>query len=156
MKKLVTMEESKRNAIRGRTGYQKLLHTCCINKQSSSELSDMDCAELPSKPDEEKYSHSNGWPKWFSRGWALQELIAPKIVHLFNHNWEYVGEKRDLAHSLTKITRIPSDILKDGFSPYRRPCAAQIMSWAAHRKTKREEDRAYSLLGLLGVNMPML
>ncbi|KAI6022993.1 hypothetical protein PISMIDRAFT_353015 [Pisolithus microcarpus 441] len=30
------------------------------------------------------------------------------------------------------------------------------MSWAADRKTTRVEDRAYSLLGLFGVNMPML
>ena len=37
-----------------------------------------------------------------------------------------------------------------------RPCVAQIMSWAAHRTTTRVEDRAYSLMGLLDVNMPML
>ncbi|KAI5992016.1 hypothetical protein F5J12DRAFT_461928 [Pisolithus orientalis] len=30
------------------------------------------------------------------------------------------------------------------------------MSWAADRKTTRVEDRAYSLMGLFGVNMPML
>ena len=37
-----------------------------------------------------------------------------------------------------------------------QPCVAQTMSWAANRMTTRIEDRAYSLMGLLGVNMPML
>nr|OQO29108.1 hypothetical protein B0A51_06185 [Rachicladosporium sp. CCFEE 5018] len=33
---------------------------------------------------------------------------------------------------------------------------AQKLSWAAGRKTKRIEDRAYSLLGLFNINMPLL
>jgi len=56
---------------------------------------------------------------------------------------------------LVRITGIPERILADGLRG-NRPCVAQIMSWAAHRKTTRIEDRAYSLMGLLDVNMPML
>jgi hypothetical protein len=33
---------------------------------------------------------------------------------------------------------------------------AQTMSWAAHRKAIRVEDLAYCLMGLFGVNMPIL
>ncbi|KIM65664.1 hypothetical protein SCLCIDRAFT_1157965 [Scleroderma citrinum Foug A] len=60
-----------------------------------------------------------------------------------------------LAHTLSRITGVPSHILADGFSS-NRPCVAQIISWAVNRTTTRVEDRAYSLLGLLDVNMPML
>ena len=61
----------------------------------------------------------------------------------------------DQAWTLEEITGVPTHILTDGL--YRnRLCVAQIMSWAANRTTTRVEDRAYSLMGLLGVNMPML
>ena len=60
-----------------------------------------------------------------------------------------------LARTLTRITGVPEHILKEGFLG-NRPCVAQIMSWAARRTTTRVEDRAYSLMGLLDVNMPML
>jgi hypothetical protein len=30
------------------------------------------------------------------------------------------------------------------------------MSWAETRQTKREEDRAYSLLGIFGIHMPLI
>lgn len=150
--------------------------TCCIHKESSAELSeainsmyywyasaercytylhDIDDFALPTGPDEKRFQQFNGWPKWFSRGWTLQELVAPSVVHFFNRKWEFIGDKRSLASVLYKVTRVPVDILKDGLSA-NRPSAAQIMSWAADRKTTREEDRAYSLLGLFGVHMPML
>ncbi|KAI6039093.1 hypothetical protein EDC04DRAFT_1802590 [Pisolithus marmoratus] len=102
-------------------------------------------------------------PKWFSRGWTLQELIAPKVVRFFDQKWEWIGEKAEFVDILSEITRIPGEVLTEGLeealsSAYsdERPSVAQIMSWASDRATTREEDRAHSLLGLLGVHMPML
>ncbi|KAI6143794.1 hypothetical protein BKA82DRAFT_65217, partial [Pisolithus tinctorius] len=150
--------------------------TCCIDKRSSAELSeainsmyawyansdrcyaylhDTDANALPTDPDNDKFAESNGWPKWFSRGWTLQELIAPEDVHFFNRNWEYITRKRKCPRALSTITRISVDVLEKGLS-WSYPSTAQIMSWAADRRTTREEDRAYSLMGLFGVHMPML
>ena len=148
--------------------------TCCIDKRSSSEsseainsmyrwyenskicyayLNDYDGWSFPTKKN--KIPRPSGWPEWFSRGWTLQELIAPRKLLFFNKQWKSIGTKRTHADDLNKITRVPVDILMDGLTS-NRPCVAQIMSWAASRKTTRIEDQAYSLLGLLDVNMPML
>jgi len=182
----------KRDEIRQRHGYQKILQsckqarkdgykwlwvdTCCIDKRSSAELSeainsmyrwyenaqvcyaylhDVPDPQFPTASDKERYPDFRGWPEWFSRGWTLQELIAPSNVQFFNKDWKSLGYKRMLAPTLEAITGIPKHILTDGLRG-NRPCVAQIMSWAAHRKTTRVEDRAYSLMGLLDVNMPML
>jgi len=110
-------------------------------------------SSFPDAPDDEMYA--NGWPEWFSRGWTLQETIAPSNVQFFNKEWQAIGDKRTLARTLQEITGVPEHILMDGLYGD-RPCVAQIMSWAADRTTTRVEDRAYSLMGLLGVNMPML
>ena len=152
------------------------IDTCCIDKRSSAELSeainsmfrwyensrvcyaylhDLTSSSFPATSNDQKYPESNGWPEWFSRGWTLQEMIAPSDVRFFNKNWQPIGDKTTLAPTLAEITRVPEHILTDGL-PSNRPCVAQIMSWAADRKTTRVEDRAYSLLGLLDVNMPML
>lgn len=152
------------------------IDTCCIDKRNSAELSEainsmyqwyqnsQVCyaylhdveATFPTEPNDEKFATSKGWPEWFARGWTLQELIAPKNVQFFNKDWVGIGNKRGLASTLEVVTGIPDNILKDGLLSKQRPSVAQVMSWAADRKTKRVEDRAYSLLGLLGVNMPML
>ncbi|KAI6159008.1 heterokaryon incompatibility protein-domain-containing protein [Pisolithus thermaeus] len=189
---LMKMEERRRNEIRKRTGYQKIIEsckqakqdgyewlwidTCCIDKRSSSELSeainsmyrwyqnaqvcyaylnDVDETVFPTKQDNSKFDQSNGWPEWFMRGWTLQELIAPKQIEFFNKDWVFIGNKWRLAPMLENITGIPCEILRDGLGVMRLS-VAQIMSWAANRKTTRMEDRAYSLMGLFGVNMPML
>ena len=158
-------------------GYKWLwMDTCCIDKRSSAELSeainsmyrwyensricyaylhDVPGSSFPTARDDERYPKSNGWPEWFSRGWTLQEMIAPRDVRFFNKDWHPVSDKRTLASTLQIITRVPQDILKDGLSS-NRPCIAQMISWAAYRVTTRVEDRAYSLMGLLDVNMPML
>ncbi|KAI6161760.1 heterokaryon incompatibility protein-domain-containing protein [Pisolithus thermaeus] len=150
--------------------------TCCIDKRSSAELSeainsmyvwyansdrcyaflhDVTTNTLPAERDSIELNKFNGWPKWFSRGWTLQELIAPQDVHFFNRNWKCIASKRDSARALSVITRISVDVLEKGFSRS-STSVAQILSWAADRTTTREEDRAYSLLGLFGVHMPML
>ena len=186
----MTVED--RNEIRQRDGYRKILDscdqaqkdgyerlwvdTCCIDKQSSAELSeainsmyrwyenakvcyaylhDLPGLSFPTARDEESHPKFSGWPEWFSRGWTLQELIAPSNVQFLNKNWQGIGDKRTLAPTLADITGIPKHILTHGLCG-NRPCVAQIMSWAAKRTTTRVEDRAYSLMGLLDVNMPML
>jgi len=49
--------------------------------------------------------------EWFSRGWTLQELIAPSNVQFLNKNWKSIGGKRTLAPALVDITGIPEHIL---------------------------------------------
>lgn len=189
---LMKMEGQKGNEVKRRDGYRKIIKsceqamkdghkwlwidTCCIDKRSSSELSeainsmyrwyqnsqvcyaylsDVDEPTFPTKPNYSKFSNSNGWPEWFIRGWTLQELIAPREVKFLNGVWAPIGNKGDLADTLQEVTRIPLKVLTNGLTSV-RPSIAQVMSWAADRKTTRVEDRAYSLLGLFGVNMPML
>ena len=82
-------------------------------------------------------------------------MIASSNVQFFNKDWQHIGNKKTLAGTLTYITGVPERILKDGLAG-NRPCVAQIISWAANRTTTRVEDKAYSLMGLLDVNMPML
>ena len=93
--------------------------------------------------------------EWFSRGWTLQELIAPANVRFYDRNWQYLGDKKSLSRIISFITGIGEDIL-EGRKPARQCSIAQRMSWAARRRTTRIEDRAYSLLGLFDINMPML
>ena len=160
-----------------RDGYEWVwVDTCCIDKRSSAELSeainsmyrwyehsglcyaylhDVPDSSFPTQSDESRYPSSNGWPEWFSRGWTLQEMIAPRNLRFFNMNWHPIGDKAWLAEMLERITRVPQRILTRGLAG-NRPCVAQIMSWAGNRTTTRVEDRAYSLMGLLDVNMPML
>jgi len=97
--------------------------------------------------------------RWFFRGWTLQELVAPRVVLFFNQDWDLIGDKGKLRSALTRITKIPEQILAAERFPHPddpcRPSAAQIMSWAADRKTTKTEDRAYSLMGLFEVHMEM-
>ncbi len=104
-----------------------------------------------------------GKSRWFTRGWTLQELIAPRRIFFFGKDWLFLGEKyrrsshpkRSLLKLLSSITTIPEAVLAN--PSQRTSCSvAKKMSWAARRKTTREEDMAYSLLGIFEVNMPLL
>ncbi|TLD20579.1 hypothetical protein PspLS_08735 [Pyricularia sp. CBS 133598] len=92
--------------------------------------------------------------KWFTRGWTLQELIAPKIVNFYNSDWRFVGSKsQHFASAIAGFTNIAKDVLLHNKDPSEYT-VAQRMSWASGRKTKRPEDRAYSLMGLFDISMP--
>ncbi|KAK2770905.1 HET domain-containing protein [Colletotrichum kahawae] len=93
--------------------------------------------------------------RWFTRGWTLQELIAPNIIEFYNSEWTQVSRKADCLDILSKITGISYLVLQDSSNLRHTPVAVK-MSWAASRKTKRIEDRAYSLLGVFNINMPMI
>ncbi|KAB8072015.1 hypothetical protein BDV29DRAFT_192837 [Aspergillus leporis] len=92
--------------------------------------------------------------RWFSRSWTLQELIAPLTVIFSDSEWYPIGGKLDRQKLIPEITGIPGNfLLRD---EVRYASVAQRMSWASWRKTTRSENIAYSLMGLLGICMPIL
>lgn len=93
--------------------------------------------------------------EWFTRGWTLQELLAPTNLQFYDCNWTLLGTKQTLKHLICAATGIQIDVLI-GKRQLRECSVAQRMSWASGRVTTRIEDRAYSLLGMFDVNMAML
>lgn len=172
-------------------GYQKLIgtcklalsrgfnhvwvDTCCIDKSSSAELSEAinsmfkwyqlstECIvylnDVDLTPDGRVHGFTES--RWFSRGWTLQELLAPDNVLFFDRNWQFIGERSQFAADIIAITGIGKKYLRrrDGRSVSAMlllETAATRMSWAARRKTTRVEDMAYCLLGVFDINMPLL
>ena len=95
-----------------------------------------------------------GDSRWFTRGWTLQELIAPLEMTFYDHDWKQLTTKKSALEELATITGIDEIFLAGG--NLRLASTARILSWAARRQTTREEDQAYSLLGLFNISMPML
>jgi hypothetical protein len=145
------------------------IDTCCIDKRSSAELQEsinsmfewykkahicyVYLSDVPNSPTIEEFSAA----RWFTRGWTLQELIAPKNVVFFSNIWTHIGRKTSdqFISMLNKITNIPSRIL-NGEASIHSECVANRMSWASKRETSRPEDLAYCLLGIFSIYMPML
>ncbi len=117
----------------------------------------MSPAMIKSKMRESTKPHAEALVKtrWQRRGWTLQELIAPRVVHFLSSHWNFLGTKDDLADYLEAGLGIPASVLRHEQSPFEFS-VAQRMSWAAQRTTTRLEDEAYSLLGLFGISMPTL
>ncbi|KDR74963.1 hypothetical protein GALMADRAFT_249933 [Galerina marginata CBS 339.88] len=150
------------------------IDTCCIDKASSSELSeavnsmyqwyenarvcyvflsDVKTSIQGDSTDLEESGFSKS--RWFTRGWTLQELLAPKSIVFFSRDWVEIGTKQTLREELSKVTGIPSEVLLF-LQPLDEINISQRMSWAATRETTREEDAAYCLMGIFSVNMPTL
>ncbi|KAM5546197.1 hypothetical protein V8D89_000323 [Ganoderma adspersum] len=153
-------------------GYRYLwIDSCCIDKTSSSELSesinsmyrwyalaDVCYAFLADVPAEEDHHRNNSRfrrSRWFRRGWTLQELIAPIEVVFLAEDWTAIGSKLSLGDLIAEITNIDYSALLH-VEPLDEFSVAQRFSWASGRKTTRVEDRAYSLLGIFDINMPTL
>jgi len=162
------------------------IDTCCIDKTSSAELSEAinsmyrwyknsavcyvylsDVLPESSQNPNDEYSVFRA-SRWFTRGWTLQELIAPKHVQFLAANWSKLGwrnsENRRSSGKqgdcigpglLAEITGIDESVLNRSLSPLEISIASR-MSWAASRETTRTEDMAYCLLGIFAVNMPLL
>jgi len=143
--------------------------TCCIDKRSSTELSEainsMNAwyaaaavcyaylADVACNVDDtfEQLVRS----RWFTRGWTLQELLAPKIVNMYGEDWIPLGSRPELSCHIRSATGIDEDLL-NGVKYLHIYSIAQRMSWVSKRNTTRIEDIAYCLLGLFNVNMPLL
>ena len=141
------------------------IDTCCIDKSSSSELSEAInsmfewyanagvCYVYLSDYSESSYRGKVlGSSKWFRRGWTLQELLAPTNMLFLDRDWSPIGNKQSLSSLIAGATGISKEHLFN----FSTASVAQKMSWASRRTTTRIEDEAYSLLGLFGVHMPLL
>ena len=147
------------------------IDTCCIDKRSSAELSEainsmyswyhkaVICytylADVPTDVDTQAKEGPFAKSRWFTRGWTLQELLAPATLAFFSQDWVEIGRKSTLYDAISKITGIHESILS-GLKDLESTSIATRMSWASKRDTTRTEDRAYCLMGIFGVNMPML
>lgn len=92
--------------------------------------------------------------RWLTRGWTLQELIAPKIVEFFSKEHECLGDKESLEQEVHDITGIPLKALQG--NPLSDFSVAERMAWIEKRNTKHDEDKAYSLFGIFDVHIPAL
>lgn len=151
--------------------------TCCINRSNNPEIQeavismfDWYCkadrcyallTDVSANTNEvDGSSGSQPWEaafrdsRWFTRGWTLQELLAPSSVEFFSEQGTKLGDRKSLQQCVHDITRIPLKALQG--EPLASFPVAERLSWAEHRQTSREEDRAYSLLGIFGVFMPLI
>ncbi|RDW63503.1 hypothetical protein BP6252_11048 [Coleophoma cylindrospora] len=150
--------------------------TCCIDKSSSAELSEaINSMYLWYQRSEECYAFLSdvesakdedwSWPnssfrrsRWFTRGWTLQELIAPKTVHFFAKDWSILGHRNGpsmFMEIISDVTGIDGEVLDGRIDPLQLSVSTR-MKWASKRHTTRLEDTAYCLMGLFQVNMPLL
>ncbi|KAK4461139.1 HET-R [Cladorrhinum samala] len=148
--------------------------TCCIDKSNSTELQEAINSMFRWYRDATKcYAYLGDvsvstynlddksiWESafrassWFTRGWTLQELVAPTSVEFFSREGVYLGNRSTLEQIIHDVTEISAKAIQGGrlsdFSVHER------MAWIEKRKTTREEDRAYSLFGIFDVQLPLL
>ncbi|KAJ6789848.1 hypothetical protein PWT90_07057 [Aphanocladium album] len=164
-------EQAKRHGVR-----YFWVDTCCIDKSNSIELQTAinsmfrwyrDAAQCyvymgdVSKGNATAADNRSGaWEssfrgsRWFTRGWTLQELIAPKIVEFYSKEGTWLGDKMSLETTIRDITGVPVDALRGtALSEF---TVAERESWVRNRQTKYEEDMAYSLLGIFNVFLPLI
>ncbi|KAH9207006.1 heterokaryon incompatibility protein-domain-containing protein [Leptodontidium sp. 2 PMI_412] len=134
--------------------------TCCIDKSNSAEFvkainsmfhwyrMSIKCyVYLPDVSRTAVNTNELAWEsafrkcRWFTRGWTLQELIAPTSVEFFCREFKRISNRSSLEPQIHEVTGIPND--KERFS------------WIQPRQTKVEEDKEYSLLGIFDVQMPL-
>ncbi|KAH7012389.1 vegetative incompatibility protein HET-E-1 [Macrophomina phaseolina] len=136
--------------------------TCCIDKANKVELSQAinsmfrwyrdatRCYVYLSDFYGSEFDGSNfRRSRWFTRCWTLQELLAPALVEFFSHQWQRLGDKTSLMQHIHEATGIPHSALEG--APLAMFGDNERLSWTEHREATREEDKAYSLLGIFGV-----
>jgi hypothetical protein len=150
--------------------------TCCIDKSNNTELSEAinsmfrwyrnaaKCYVYLSDVSTNDHDQNNlsfqSWEtafrksRWFTRGWTLQELIAPPSVEFFSLEGKRLGDKESLERQVHEVTGLAVRALQG--SALFEFSVAERMSWAEKRETKREEDKAYSLLGIFDIHMPLI
>jgi hypothetical protein len=151
--------------------------TCCIDKSNNVELQEavnsmfrwyqnaakcyvyLSDVSIAKRKVSDRFSEFTWEPafrasRWFTRGWTLQELLAPSSVEFFSREGKQLGDKRTLERQIHEITGIAIPALRG--SPLSQFSIDTRLSWAENRQTTRKEDKAYSLLGIFNVYIPLI
>ncbi|KAM0478578.1 hypothetical protein ACHAPX_005167 [Trichoderma viride] len=146
--------------------------TCCIDKGNNSELSRSIISMFRWYQNADRcyvyLSDISGYEnkqlcewesafrahRWFTRGWTLQELLAPSSVEFFTQDGRRLGDKRSLEQQIHEITGITVKALRE--NELSQFGTEERFKWAEKRETTEEEDWAYCLLGIFGISMPVL
>jgi tetratricopeptide (TPR) repeat protein len=150
------------------------IDTCCIDRWNNNErskainsmfqwykaaarcyvyLSDVSVSTATEPVQRSDWEASFRASAWFTRGWTLQELIAPVLVEFFSREGHLIGDKASLNQLLHDITGIPLVAMRN--CPLHEFSTSERERWAEKRITTEEEDIVYCLLGLLGISMPI-
>jgi hypothetical protein len=151
--------------------------TCCIDKSASNELSaainsmfrwyqraakcyvylsDVSVVGETTDAEADRASWEDDLrrSRWFTRGWTLQELIAPASVEFFSKEGKLLGSRTSLEHIIHDVTKIPVEVLRgQSLGDFG---VEEKMSWVAGRTTTMKEDKVYCLLGLFRVFLPLI
>jgi hypothetical protein len=146
------------------------IDTCCIDKSNNTELSEAinsmfiwyqnaaRCYVYLSDVFDDVLDVGNESSlrksKWFTRGWTLQELLAPRVVDFFSRKGKWLGDKSSLENTIHELTGIPGDALSG--KQISEFSVAERFSWAEKRRTTRPEDGAYCLLGMFDIHLPLI
>ncbi|KAF9474488.1 hypothetical protein BDN70DRAFT_842193 [Pholiota conissans] len=170
-------------------GYEKLIKSCkvaaeqhgitlawmdtiCINKDSSAELDESIRSMYKWYRDSSvcitylaqttHVSHIRD-DLWFTRGWTLQELLAPHCIKFYGADWRQLAsgvhnDKEDNriqkeVVAATTITSMELQVLQNQGREWANIPISRKMQWAANRRVTREEDTAYSLMGIFDVSI---
>jgi Heterokaryon incompatibility protein (HET) len=151
--------------------------TCCIDQSNNNEvseainsmfrwyreatqcyvyLSDISDADCKQNDQQSEISWESAFraSRWFTRGWTLQELLAPASVEFFTRDGRRLGDKRSLEQQLHEITGIAVPALRGNILS--QFDVDERLKWAETRQTTREEDWAYCLLGIFDIFMPLI
>ena len=150
--------------------------TCCIDKRNVVELAEainsmfdwyrdaqkcyVHLADVPAPSNKRDHDGKETWEaaflqsRWHTRGWTLQELLAPAIVQFFSQDWYLLGDKATLSRHLQNATGVPLAALSG--MPLMEFTVEERMRWAEKRQTTKLEDKWYSLMGIFGVHMSLI
>ncbi|KAI8631691.1 heterokaryon incompatibility protein-domain-containing protein [Xylariaceae sp. FL1651] len=112
------------------------IDTCCIDKTSSAELSEAINSMFVWYKHTKSVASRIAKCRWFTRGWCLQELIAPNELRFYDLNWRLFADKNSMKTALSKITGIDAEVLEDTDCLLSSPVARR-MSWASKRQIER-------------------
>ncbi|KAF7503290.1 hypothetical protein GJ744_004012 [Endocarpon pusillum] len=117
-------------------------------------LSDVSTCHEDEQPTQKTWETAFRHSRWFTPGWTLQELLAPRLVEFFSREGRPLGSKQSLEGIIHEITDIPVATIRG--CPLSTFSVDERLRWPISRDTKRVEDKAYCLLGIFGVFLPLI
>ncbi|KAJ8593057.1 hypothetical protein M405DRAFT_633777 [Rhizopogon salebrosus TDB-379] len=148
--------------------------TCCIDKNNNVEVQESinsmfilyrhSALTIVYLSDVLPSSVAGGLTKsaWNTRGWTVQEYLAPKVVLFYQKDWTLYLDDHSLNHkespAIMQELGYATGIDTRALIAFRQGMrgAREKLQWASMRVTTLQEDVSYSLFGLFDVHLPVI